>query len=99
MERRRKFGRRGELRLRFAEVVRKAEHAYRQIPPAKHSELACPSVLAPVKSGIGNLGAGQSNVRFPIALSYSNRTELIDKPDWRGQVGVSYDFDALFAKR
>jgi hypothetical protein len=44
------------------------------------------------------LGPGQSSVRFPIAVSYSNRTELITKPEWRGQVGISYDFDSLFTK-
>jgi hypothetical protein len=44
------------------------------------------------------LSPGQSNVRFPVAVSYSNRTELIAKPTWRAQVGVSYDFDSLFAK-
>ena len=44
------------------------------------------------------LGPGQSSVRFPIAVSYSNRTELITKPEWRGQLGISYDFDSLFTK-
>lgn len=44
------------------------------------------------------LGSGQSSVRFPLAFSYSNRTDLIAKPVWRGQIGISYDFDALFAK-
>ncbi len=44
------------------------------------------------------LSPGQSNVRFPVAVSYSNRTELINKPTWRAQVGISYDFDSLFAK-
>ena len=44
------------------------------------------------------LGPGQSSVRFPVAVSYSNRTELIDKPTWRAQIGISYDFDALFSK-
>jgi hypothetical protein len=44
------------------------------------------------------LGAGQSSVRFPVAVSWSNRTELIDKPAWRAQIGVSYDLDSLFAK-
>jgi hypothetical protein len=41
---------------------------------------------------------GESSVRFPIAVSYSNRTELITKPSWRAQVGISYDLDALFSK-
>ncbi|HEY4364561.1 MAG TPA: hypothetical protein VGN17_26595 [Bryobacteraceae bacterium] len=44
------------------------------------------------------LGPGSSSVRFPLAVSFSNRTELIDKPTWKAQVGVSYDFDSLFAK-
>ena len=44
------------------------------------------------------LGSGQSNVRFPVAVSYSNRTELLTKPEWRGQIGISYDFDSLFTK-
>jgi hypothetical protein len=44
------------------------------------------------------LGAGKTSVRVPISVSYSNRTELIAKPDWRGQIGISYDFDSLFAK-
>ncbi len=44
------------------------------------------------------LGPGTSSVRFPIAVSYSNRTELIAKPTWRAQIGVSYDFDSLFAR-
>ncbi len=44
------------------------------------------------------LGSG-STVRYPISLSYSSRTELINKPNWRAQVGISYDFDSLFAKK
>jgi hypothetical protein len=44
------------------------------------------------------LGPGQSSARFPVSISYSNRTELIDKPAWRAQIGVSYDFDSLFGK-
>lgn len=44
------------------------------------------------------LGPHDSSARFPFAISYSNRTELLDKPAWRAQIGVSYDFDSLFAK-
>ena len=44
-----------------------------------------------------SMGAGQSNVKFPISVTYSNRTELLTKPEWRGQIGINYDFDALFA--
>jgi hypothetical protein len=38
-----------------------------------------------------------SSVKIPIAVSYSNRTELINKPTWRAQLGVTYDFDSLFS--
>jgi hypothetical protein len=42
------------------------------------------------------IGTGK-NVRFPLAFSYSNRTDLIQKPDWRGQFGISYDFSSLLS--
>ena len=38
-----------------------------------------------------------SSIKIPAAVTYSNRTELIDKPTWRVQVGVTYDFDSLFS--
>jgi hypothetical protein len=44
------------------------------------------------------LAPGKSSMRIPLAVSYSNRTELISKPAWRAQIGISYDFDALTAK-
>jgi hypothetical protein len=40
------------------------------------------------------LGTGK-NLRFPVAFSYSNRTDLISKPEWRGQFGITYDFSSL----
>lgn len=54
----------------------------------------------------GNISIGQvklsvgsgSNIKVPISVTYSNRTELITKPTWRGQIGISYDFDSLFSK-
>jgi hypothetical protein len=66
-----------------------------------------PSTVTQVFAAAGNiqvaqlrlvLGPGQSSARFPFSISYSNRTELIDKPAWRAQIGVSYDFDSLFGK-
>lgn len=52
----------------------------------------------------GNIGIGQiklsigtgSNLKVPLSVTYSNRTELIVKPTWRAQIGVSYDLDSLF---
>ena len=40
----------------------------------------------------------ESSVKVPLAVTYSNRTELIDKPAWKAQIGVTYDFDSLFAR-
>jgi hypothetical protein len=44
------------------------------------------------------LGSSKSGLRFPIAITGSNRTELITKSKLGGQVGISYDFDSLFSK-
>ena len=40
------------------------------------------------------LGTGK-NVKFPIAVSWSNRTDLITHSLWSAQFGVSYDFSSL----
>lgn len=37
------------------------------------------------------------SVKVPISVTYSNKTELIDKPTWRAQIGISYDFDSLMS--
>ena len=36
-------------------------------------------------------------IRIPLSLTYSNRTELIAESDVRGQVGISFNLDSLFA--
>ena len=39
-----------------------------------------------------------NGVRFPVAVSYANRTELLIKEKggfWQGHLGVSYDFSSL----
>jgi hypothetical protein len=41
------------------------------------------------------LGVGK-NVKFPIAVSWSNRSDLITHSLWGVQFGVSYDFSSLF---
>jgi hypothetical protein len=40
------------------------------------------------------LGKG-TNAKFPIAVTYSNRTELITHPTWGVQFGVTYDLSSL----
>ena len=55
----------------------------------------------------GNLGLWQlkvttgsgSAVKVPLSVTYSNKTELIAKPTWKAQIGVSYDFDSLFGSK
>src|SRR5260370_826552 len=42
------------------------------------------------------LGTGK-NLRFPVAFSYSNRTDLISKPEWRAQFGITYDFSSFLS--
>ena len=51
-------------------------------------------VLAQAKLTLSPPG---SSVKVPVSITYSNRTELIDKPTWRAQVGFTYDFDSLFS--
>jgi hypothetical protein len=41
------------------------------------------------------LGSGRA--RIPFAISYSNRTELITRPELKAQIGISYGFDSRFA--
>jgi hypothetical protein len=45
------------------------------------------------------LKLGASGVKMPLAISWSNRTELLKANDVRGQVGLTYDFDFLLHGR
>jgi hypothetical protein len=42
---------------------------------------------------------GASSISLPISVTWSNRTELVTNSIWRGQVGISYDFDSLFGSK
>lgn len=59
------------------------------------SEDAANIALAQVKLTIPMKGSG---VRIPISLTFASRTELIDERVVRGNVGITYDLDALFAR-
>jgi hypothetical protein len=56
------------------------------------------------KGGIGILQAkveipvGTSGITLPLAISWSNRTELIKESAVRGQFGISFNIDKLFEK-
>jgi hypothetical protein len=52
----------------------------------------------PIQVGQFKYGFGTGkNVKFPIAVTYSSRSELIVHPSWGVQFGVSYDFTPLFS--
>jgi hypothetical protein len=42
------------------------------------------------------LGTGK-NMTFPLAFTYSNRTELITHPTWGLQFGITYNLNSLFS--
>jgi hypothetical protein len=41
---------------------------------------------------------GKGGFNIPIAVTWSNRNELVTQPIWRTQIGISYDLDSLFSK-
>jgi len=58
-------------------------------------------------SRTGNMGVFQtklsipvkdSGLKIPIAFTYASRTELVKEKDVRGNVGITFDLDSLFAK-
>src|SRR5262245_34494176 len=38
----------------------------------------------------------KNGMRIPLSLTVSNRTELINESDVRGQIGLSFNLDSLF---
>ena len=42
---------------------------------------------------------GKNAVRIPISFTASNRTELIKESEVRGQIGISFNLDQLFAQQ
>ena len=42
------------------------------------------------------LPTAKNAMRIPLSFTYSNRTELIKESDVRGQIGISFNLDALF---
>lgn len=43
--------------------------------------------------------AANNGMRIPLSLTISNRTELIKESEVRGQIGVSFNLDSLFASQ
>ena len=44
------------------------------------------------------LPTAKNAMRIPLSFTYSNRTELINETDVRGQIGISFNLDALFVE-
>lgn len=42
---------------------------------------------------------GTSGMHIPISMTFSNRTELIKEKDVRGNIGITFDLDKIFAKK
>jgi hypothetical protein len=45
------------------------------------------------------LPTSKNAMRIPLSFTYSNRTELINETDVRGQIGISFNLDALFVEK
>ena len=77
------------------------------MPVSGVSFTGLPSTATQVFAQKGKIAIGQakltlgsvSNLKVPISVTYSNRTELVTSPVWRAQIGISYDFDSLFTKK
>ncbi len=54
-----------------------------------------PMEVFQVKLSIPVAGSG---VKIPISFTYASRTELVKESDKRGNIGITFDFDTLFAK-
>jgi hypothetical protein len=66
-----------------------------------------PSTATQVYAARGVINIGQakftlnpanSGFNIPVSVTWSNRTELVTRPAWKGQIGISYDLDSLFSK-
>jgi len=63
------------------------------------STLATPSASLAVAQMKFTIPMGTSGTKIPLSISFANRTELINEHEIRGNIGVTYDLDALFARR
>lgn len=71
---------------------------------APGSGIVLPGTAAKLLGTKGNIGIIQgkltipmtTTIKMPLSLTWSNRTELINESDTRGQIGVTFDLDSLF---
>jgi hypothetical protein len=74
-------------------------------PVAPNTSITLPlnaTVLLTPKGGIFiaqaklTFRAAQGQAKIPVAITWSNRTELIKAPEIRGNIGIQFDWDTLF---
>lgn len=60
---------------------------------------ATPSGSIALAQATFTIPLGASGAKVPLSISWSNRTELIQEKQVRGNIGITYDLDAIFARR
>lgn len=74
---------------------------------APGTNIALPSDATVLLGQKGSIGIGQlkltipfksTGVKFPVAVTWANRTELVKGTDVSGHIGISFDLDTLLAK-
>ena len=73
---------------------------------APGSGIVLPGTAATLLGTQGSIGIVQGKlsipvnnvVKIPISMTWSNRTELVQESDIRGQIGLTLDLDAVFRK-
>jgi hypothetical protein len=65
--------------------------------PATATQVYAQTGIINIFQGKFTFSPGSSSISLPISFTWSNRSELVaNNPLWRGQIGISYDFDSLF---
>jgi hypothetical protein len=71
---------------------------------APGSGIILPGTAATLLGTKGNIGVVQgrltlpvsNTIKIPLSVTWSNRKELINESETRGQVGITFDLDSLF---
>jgi hypothetical protein len=70
--------------------------------------IVLPSAASVLLAPKGNIGIAQAKltlrfkdtgIKMPLAVTWSNRSELILGHEWRANIGLSFDMDSLFLKK
>ena len=65
--------------------------------PATATQVYAQTGIISILQGKFTYSPGTSGISLPLSFTWANRSELVaNNPLWRGQIGISYDFDSLF---